>query len=153
MLSAFSSAAERNLRFVKQFRIPGSPEVIVVSEGDFEPRSVGSYTVKVYGGSSKKFPTDDFVTGLVRPRNGTVEDVRFEDVDGDGKPDIVVLIRSAGTGSYLSADAFRYKSRLLEFIGSVSGLEKTADAVQALRHKFKPAAGDRPVPHPESPRQ
>src|SRR5262249_39961777 len=97
LLTALGHGAEGNFRFVKKFQIPGSSEVVLVSEGDFEPRSIGSYSLRVYGGSSKKFPTDDFVVGLIRPRNGTVETVRFDDIDGDQRPDIVVIIRSAGS--------------------------------------------------------
>ncbi len=140
MLAALAYGAERNSRFAKRFKIPGSSEVVVVAEGDFEPRSAGSYALRVYGGSSKKFPTDDFVAGLIRPRNGTVEAVRFDDIDGDDRPEILVLIRSVGSGGYLSADAFRYRARSLEWVASVSGLDKVADPVQALRSKFN-------VPH------
>ncbi|HEX9146646.1 MAG TPA: PliI family lysozyme inhibitor of I-type lysozyme [Candidatus Binatia bacterium] len=130
-------AAEQEHRFVQIFRFPAAPEFVVVAEGDFEPRSVGSYTLRVYGGKSDNFPTDDFVAGLVRPRNGIIEAVRFDDVDGDGKPEIVVTIRSVGSGGYVSADAFRYKSKSLELIGSVSNLDKGADPIQTLRDKFK----------------
>jgi Periplasmic lysozyme inhibitor of I-type lysozyme len=73
--------AEGSLRFVKKFQIPDSAEVLIVAEGDFEPRGIGSYSLRVYGGRSKKFPTDDFVAGLIRPRNGTIEALRFDDVE------------------------------------------------------------------------
>ncbi len=137
LVAAFAYGAEPNLRFVKKFQFGGAPEVIVVAEGEFEPRSAGSYTVRLYAGSSKKFPTDDFVVGLVRPRNGIVEAVRFDDIDDDDRPEIVVIIRSVGSGGHLSADAFRYRARSLEFAASIAGLDKGADPIQALRDKFK----------------
>ena len=137
LLASFAFGAERNLRFVKKFNIPGSVGVIVVAEGDFEPRSTGSYALRVYGGASTKFSTDDFVVGIIRPRNGVVEAVRFDDVDGDAKPDIVVIIRSVGSGGYLSADAFRYGINSLEYINSVSDLDRTTDPIQALRDTAK----------------
>ena len=130
-------AAEQEHRFVQIFRFPAASEFVVVAEGDFEPRSVGSYTLRVYGGKSDNFPADDFVVGIVRPRNGIIEAVRFEDFDGDDKPEIIVTIRSVGSGGYVSADAFRYKSKSLEFIGSVSNLDKGADPVQTMHDKFK----------------
>ena len=137
LLSTLGYGAEANLRFAKSFQIPGSPEVIVVAEGDFEPRSVGSYSLRVYAGASKESPTDDFIGGIIRPRNGTIEAVRFDSVSGDDSPEIVVITRSVGSGGYLSADAFRYQSGSLEWILSVSDLDKKADPIQALRDKAR----------------
>jgi Periplasmic lysozyme inhibitor of I-type lysozyme len=139
--SAF--AAEQEHRFVQMFHFPVGSEVAVVAEGDLEPRSVGSYTLRIYGGVPDQFPTDDFIAGAVRPRNGVVEAVRFDDLDGDGKPEIEVVIRAAGSGGYLSADAFRYHDRLLEFLGSVSDLDKGADPIQALRDKLYAPTGSK----------
>jgi hypothetical protein len=116
-------------------------ESVVVAEGDWEPRSIGSYSLRIYGGRSEKFPADDFITGTVRPRNGTIEAVRFADVDGDNRPDLIVVIRSAGSGGYLTAEAFRYHDRSLELIGSVAGLYKTTDVIQVLREKLKASTG------------
>jgi len=133
--------AERNLRFVKMFQIPGFTERLVIAEGEFEPRSIGSYALRIYKGTSQKFAADEFVVGLIRPRNGTVEAVKFSDMDGHGRPEVVVIMRSAGSGGYLSADAFRYRTGSLEIIGSVSGLDKRADPIAVLRDQFKaPAA-------------
>ena len=137
-LTRFAYGAERDLRFVKKFQIPDSREVVVVAEGDFESRSIGSYALRVYEVISKQFSTDKFIAGLVRPRNGTVETVRFDDLDGDATAEIVVIIRSVGSGGYLSADAFRYRSGALELIGSLSGLDRAADPVGVFRDKFKP---------------
>ena len=145
LLTGLAQGSERNLRFVEKLQVPSSAEVIVVAEGDFEPRSTGSYSLRIYGGASKKFPTDDFVAGLVRPRNGTVEAVKFADVDGDDKPEIVVIIRAAGSGGYVSADAFRYRNRSIEFIGSVSDLDKKMDPIQALRDKLKAHENGSPI--------
>lgn len=135
LLATLGYGAEANLRFAKAFQIPGMLEVVVVAEGDFEPRSVGSYALRVYGGASTKSPTDDFIGGIIRPRRGTIEAVRFEAVDGDDRLEIVVITRSVGSGGYLSADAFRYKSGSLEWILSISDLDKGADPIQALRDK------------------
>jgi hypothetical protein len=135
LLATLVYGSEPDWRFAKTFHIPGSREVVVVAEGDFEPRSVGSYALRVYGGASQKSPTDDFIVGVIRPRNGTIEAVRFDTVDGDDQPEIVVITRSVGSGGYLSADAFRYQAGSLEWILSVSDLDKTADPLLALRNK------------------
>jgi Periplasmic lysozyme inhibitor of I-type lysozyme len=137
LLTELAYGSEPSSRFVNKFQIPGSPELVVVAEGDFEPRGVGSYALRVYGGTSKKFPLDDFVAGVVWPRNGVVEAVRFADIDGDDRSEIVVITRAVGSGGYLSADAFRYRARSLEWVVSVAAFDKAADPIRALRDKFK----------------
>jgi hypothetical protein len=143
ILASVSAApgAENGIRFVTQATIPGSSRLVVVAEGDFEPRSAGSYSLRVYGRANPDFPYDDFIAGTVRRRNGTLESVRFPDLDGDGSPDIVVIIRSAGTGSFLSADAFRLSDSTLSLLTSVSDLPKNADPVHALKVNLEKDAG------------
>jgi hypothetical protein len=126
---------------------PGTQKTVVVAEGDFEPRSVGSYSIRAYAGTDARFPYDDFIAGAVRPRDGTVEDVRFSDLDRDGLLDIVVVIRSAGSGGYLSADAFRLQGTTLTLLGSVSGLTRDADPVRALGAELRSRAEPRARPH------
>ena len=106
---------------------------MVVTEGQCESRSTGSYSLRVYAGTNPRFPHDDFVTGTVRARDGAVEQIRFSDLDDDGLPDIIVTMRSVGTGGYLSADAFRLRGRVLMLLGSVTGLPKDADPIDALK--------------------
>jgi hypothetical protein len=77
---------------------------------------------------------DDFVTGTIRPRQGKIERVSVERVDEDAI-EIMVVIRSVGTGGYLSADAFRYRAKSLIWVASVAGLDKRADPLVALREK------------------
>jgi len=137
VVSATVFAAEADHRFVRLFKFPAALESAVVAEGDLEPRSIGSYTLRIYGGGSSQFPTDDFITGIVRPRDGTIEAVHFIDMDGDNRAVLVVLMRSAGSGGYLAADAFRYRKGSLELIAAVSNLDKAADPIEALRNKMK----------------
>ena len=143
--------AQSEQRFVQLFQFPGTLESLVIAEGDLEPRSVGSYAVRVYEAHSEKFATDEFIAGIVRPRNGIIEAVRFDDIDGDNRPEIVVVIRAVGSGGYLSADGFRYRNRLLEWIGSVADLDKTADPVLALREKLKSRPSDQLPPDSQQP--
>jgi hypothetical protein len=46
-------------RYVKQLPLPDG-RVSVVAEGDMEPRSIGSYSIRFYGARNPDFPTDDF---------------------------------------------------------------------------------------------
>jgi Periplasmic lysozyme inhibitor of I-type lysozyme len=141
VVSAIAFAAEAGHRFVQLFHLPITMEPVIIAEGDLEPRSIGSYTMRIYKGRSAKFPTDEFITGVVRPRNGTIDAVRFADVDGDNRPDLIVVMRSAGSGGYLTAEAFRYSNRSLELIGSVADLDKKTDPIEALRDQLKPLRG------------
>jgi len=111
-------------------------QTVVVAEGDFEPRSIGSYSVRIYG-ANPEFPTDEFLFGTIQPRDGFVEEVIIQDINGDSTENIIVIIRSAGTGGYLSADAFQYRFKQLELIATVSGLNKNDDPIQALVDKLQ----------------
>ena len=110
---------------------------MVVTEGEFEPRSVGSYAIRLYTGRSAAFPLDEFVAGMIRTRIGTIEAVRFESIDGDDQAEIVVVVRSAGSGGYLAADAFRYGAGVLEPAASVAGLDRAANPIEALIEKLR----------------
>ena len=118
-------------RYVKLVPLP-TGQVAVVAEGDMEARSIGSYSVRIYSNADSKYSTDDYICGLVQPRDGTVEDVKFADVNHDKSKELIVTIRCVGTGQYLSADAFSFKGKRLTRVGSVSDLPKDADCVAAL---------------------
>ena len=135
LASLFASVAGAQSPTPLQSALPGTSKVVVVAEGELEPRSVGSYSLRVYGGANPGHPYDDFIAGLVWRRDGSVEKLVFGDVDGDRNPDIVIVIRSAGTGGYLSADAFRLRGRGLWHLASVKGLANDADPLRALKQK------------------
>lgn len=44
--------------------------IAVVSQGDFEPQSIGSYSLRVYEVLDPKFPYDNYVTGVLGQRDG-----------------------------------------------------------------------------------
>jgi len=92
--------------------------------------------MRVYAGVPAGFPTDRFLAGIVRPRDGAIESVSFADLDGDDRVEIIVSIRSAGSGGYLSADAFSFSGASLRLVAAVAGLDKRADPVGALREKI-----------------
>ena len=130
-------AEEQGQRFVKRIRFPDAKEFVVIAEGEFEPRSIGSYSVRIYSGLNPDFPLDDYVDGLVKSRDGAIEQVQFHDFDGDGRAEIVVIIRSPGSGGYLSADLFAYAKKSLKLVASLSGLPKNADLFRALTEELK----------------
>lgn len=133
-LSTLASASPD--RVVTRLRL--EPDVtVVVAEGDFEPRSIGSFSVRAYRADTaavrQELDTDDFIGGLICERDGVVEAVTATDIDGDGRAEVVVKVRSAGSGGYLSAVALAVGGRAVEVRARVADLEATADVVKALR--------------------
>ena len=106
--------------------------LVLVSENPLEPRSVGSYTVNAYAVDIPEQPYDRFIAGLVLPRDGFVEKIKIVDLNSDGDKELVVIIRSAGTGGYLSADAFDINRDGLTFLKKATGLAADANPVSAL---------------------
>jgi len=105
---------------------------VVADEGEGEPRSTGSYALRLYKSGDPSFPFDAFVAGAVRARDGTLEALKFADLNRDGKNEIIVVVRSAGSGGYLSADAYRLQKGALALVASKSGLPANADPVAEL---------------------
>lgn len=131
LLSASVQVAAQE-RFVTKVALP-TGETIVVAERDFEARSIGSFSVRLFEAAVTPDDTTFFLSGLIRSRDGIVEKVLLADVDGDRPQEIVVIVRSVGTGSYLSAHAFGNADGKLIFRAAVEGLAADADPVAALR--------------------
>ena len=123
-------------RFVSKLTLP-TGATVVVAEGDFEARSIGSFSVRLYEAASAEDETTFFVPGSFTRAMGVVEDLTLADVDGDLHQEIVVIARSVGTGSYLSAYAFSAAGDKLIFRAEVEGLAPDADPVEALRARTK----------------
>ena len=123
--------AETYARFVQSIDLPDG-RVAAVAEGDFEPRSIGSFSVRMYSAVTPDFPFDDFQAGIVSPREGAIEGLDARDIDHDGAHELIVTIRSAGTGGYLSAYAFTLASNTITVLAHVTGLQPTASVVDAL---------------------
>jgi hypothetical protein len=124
-------AAESD-RFIEKVKIT-SGQTVVVAEGDFEARSIGSFSVRLYDDAPPTDETTFFTAGQIRARDGVIEKVVLADVVGDKQPEIVVIVRSVGTGSYISAHAFAVDKQQLVFCGAVEGLASDAEPIAALR--------------------
>lgn len=140
LLTAFTASAafgdDAGSCVVKQGFIPGRLTTVVVAEGDFEPLSVKSYSVRAHSAADPRFPFDDFIAGTVQRRDGILENIVFFDMNGDRSPEIIVVTRTAGSGGQLSADAFQLRRSTLAILGSVSGLARDANPVRALQIKL-----------------
>jgi len=133
LISIFSGtlhAAEAE-RFITTVTLP-SGQTAVIAEGDFEARSIGSFSIRLYDAANPGDETTFFRSGLVRPRDGIIEKVILADVAGDQRPEIVVIVRSVGTGGYLSAQAFAVDKQLV-LRAAVESLPADADPLAALR--------------------
>jgi len=138
-------------RLVRKLAVD-SRRTVVVAEGDLEPRSIGSYSVRLY--STEQAQEDDdttfFSSGLVRGRDGEVERVFLAKLDRNEPASLIVTVRSAGSGGYLSAQAFGFAAGRVEQRASVSGLAPHADPLGALRAALRrtnsnPAPATRPL--------
>ncbi|MHC9244886.1 PliI family lysozyme inhibitor of I-type lysozyme [Aeromonas jandaei] len=119
--------------FFKQLTLP-SGQVITVAEGRGEPASIGSYDVRLYSGANPQFPLDQFIDGKVLPRDGSIKELKLLDLNGDKQPELVVIMESAGSGSYLSADAFTISAQGgLDTFNHVEGLGPKEDVIEALK--------------------
>ncbi len=132
LLSAAVSAAAEE-RFVAKLQLP-TGQTVVVAEGDFEARSIGSFSVRLYQAAEAADATTFFVAGLVSPRDGGVESVTLADINGDQQPEIIVTARSAGSGGYLAAYAFTFSQDTLVLQATVEGLNPGTDPTIALRN-------------------
>ncbi len=135
LLNAFGLPIVSHAQLPEPFigEIPGTEFVVTVTEGPGEPRSIGSYAVRLYMPHDPAWPFDAFLAGMVRYRDGAVDALRFADIDGNDAAEIIVVVRSAGSGGNVSADAFSVGGSGLALIGHLEGLLGNADPVAALR--------------------
>ncbi|GGB49787.1 hypothetical protein GCM10011502_23810 [Oceanisphaera marina] len=108
-------------------------QTLIIAEGDFEARSIGSFSVRLYEAAAAPDETTFFITGLIRARDGFVEKTLLADINGDQEQEVIIVVRSVGTGSYQSAHAFAIVNDTLVFLSSVEGLASDADPVAVLR--------------------
>ncbi len=129
--AAADEPTETGVRYVKKIALPDN-QTAIVAEGDFEARSIGSYTVRLYAAGAVANDTTLYESGVLLTRDGTIEDVRLADIDGDKHDEIIVIVRSAGTGGYLSAQALSFANGRIEARTKVENLPADADPVAAL---------------------
>lgn len=113
------------------------PLYAVVAGGAAEPKSLGSYSVRIYQHNVDAGKQDVFITGEILARDGFLKSVELADVDGDLFEELIVVFESAGTGSYLTAHAWRFLKGELSVVAHAENLSPTADVTQALSAQIK----------------
>ncbi|MBX8803015.1 PliI family lysozyme inhibitor of I-type lysozyme [Pseudochrobactrum asaccharolyticum] len=109
--------------------------VAVISEGDLEPASIGSYTVALY----KDDGLIDYLGGGIFPRDGSVFDdsgkprISFADITGDGNPEMIVAKLTAGSGNYLDVDVLKLNDTAVERVLNFSSDTKKDLFIEAKR--------------------
>ncbi|CAM2176213.1 PliI/PliC-like inhibitor of I-type lysozyme [Burkholderia cepacia] len=142
--AAMHAHAADDCGFVKKVELPSRQQVAVVSSGALEPCSTGSYAVRVYSTAhAAGFDTDDYVTGALHARDGTVTDAFTADLGARAPQALVVTTRSAGSGGYVGAQAYVTTPRAVRLIASVDGLAADADIAAALRQAIGKRRGAR----------
>jgi len=132
LLSSTTLQAAQSDRFIQKVSLP-SGQTVVVEEGAYESRSIGSFSVRLYDAAPLKDATTFFAAGIICARDGTIENVVLADVDGNRRPEIIVNVRSAGTGGYISSHAFAFDKNTLILRAEVDNLPPNADPVASLR--------------------
>lgn len=88
-------------RFVTRFALNGG-FVCVVAEGDLEPRSIGTFSVRVY----RDLEVGDYVAGTIGRRDGFVRRAYAVAGDEAGPQQIAVEVETAGSGRHASTHVF-----------------------------------------------
>ena len=86
------------------------PFTIIVAEGQHEPSSIGSYSVRVYRGDPEAH--GDFVAGTVAKRDGSVAKAWVSTLkDQEKVHHAIVWCQSAGSGSYGSLAVYEIQQK------------------------------------------
>ncbi len=100
-------------------------KLLVATMGNGEPQSIGSYSLHIY-----QQDRDRYITGHTAPRDGSLADAWMNDLDGDGNPEVMVWLRSVGSGGYGTLDVYTLDGATLQ---RVVISEPTAEVMQGYQ--------------------
>jgi len=83
--------------------------VFTVDEGFGGAASIGICRIQVF----QRADRSNAVASVVRERDGGVEQAWVTDLDGDGRPELLVWIQNAGSGAYGTLEAFTFDGQKL----------------------------------------
>ncbi|TCM65070.1 PliI/PliC-like inhibitor of I-type lysozyme [Acinetobacter calcoaceticus] len=120
----------------QKFTLPDN-RTAVISQGDLESASIGSYSIAIY----KDAELMDLVAGAVFARDGSVfmdngqPRIEFQDLNGDGNKELIVSKLTAGSGHYLEVDVLSLEGEQVKLIAQENG-EKPAEILKKLKKKL-----------------
>ena len=124
-----------------QYRAAMKGSIYVIDEGRGEPASIGSYSIRIFEGKKTDEDLISFLAGVVRARDGGLSGAWVSDLDGDGRPEVLVWMQSAGSGSYGVLEAFTFDGKQLTALPPLPELTKTQAKGYQGHDGFKVAGG------------
>jgi len=104
--------------------------IILVNAGVKEPRSIGSYSLRLYQPLNKNYPFDNYVHGLMAKRDGMIEKLILADLTHNSKQELIVLIRSVGSGGYLSGQAYSISKTKIKRLKALDNIDLTKPIIE-----------------------
>lgn len=113
--------------------------IAMAREGGMGTNEARRYSLRIYGAPEKPDQTPtNCLGGLERPQEGRMERMELIDLNGDGQPEIVVVMRAPDSNMF-AAEAFHCDDQRLDMVASVKGLHQgEADVIETLRAKLSP---------------
>lgn len=121
LVSAINFARADSALFSETLKLSDG-RLLVVEEQSLEPRSMGSYGVRLYGVRNPEYPYDDFLAGLIHARDGVLTSARELEATG-GQQRVLITLRSVGSGSYASYHLLLISDNNIELIENPAGFE------------------------------
>ncbi|MDP0588527.1 MAG: PliI family lysozyme inhibitor of I-type lysozyme [Candidatus Endonucleobacter bathymodioli] len=133
--------SHQNDSFVGKIKLP-SGETVVIEEGMFEARSIGSFSIRLYEAALPGDEMTFFSSGLVLSRDGVIEKVDLVDITNDHQLEIIVIVRSVGSGGYISAYAFSIRNQQIILRSKIKDILANEDPIVALKKVTIPVSVD-----------
>ena len=105
-----NAGIDRSIKTSSRSEIQSGDFICLVNRFLDEPASMGTYSIRIF-----KENLDNLVTAHISPREGSIEEVYFSDVDDDKILEVVVFTRRVGSGGYGNIDCYKiFKDTLIQ---------------------------------------
>ena len=101
-ISSCNAGINRSIQISSRSEIQSGDFICFVNRFIDEPASLGTYFIKIF-----KENLSNLVTAHISPRECSIEEVYFSDVDDDKMLELIVFTRSVGNGGYGNIDFYK----------------------------------------------